>query len=473
MAGSISASPTYALTPSAKKQILPTNYITDFDFLNQYLPDIYEREFARYGNRTIASLLRLQSAELPCNSDLIKWAEQGRLHTKYVDVDTVAIAGADTAVWTVNDAGLTVNFRVNQTVMISANATNTFDKAIITAVDTTANTFTVAYYAAGGQTIAAGATCTVFVYGSEFKKGVVGMDGSLEAESEFFENKPIIIKDEYVVSGSDMAQIGWVEITGEDSPNGYYWYMKSEHDTRKRYEDYLEMSMIEGVKAETGSGALTYLTNANATNAQPGAAGTQGFFAAIEERGNVWGGGNPEAIADYDAIIQRLDKQGAIAENMIYMDRKFSLDTDDMLASMNSYGANGSSYGLFDNDENMALNLGFKAFKRGGYEFYKSDWKYLNEPTLRGGIVGGAVNGVLIPSGSTTVYDEILGEKVTRPFLHIRYRASDTVNRKFETWVTGGAGGAKTSSLDAMEVHFLSERALCTLGANNFFLFKD
>jgi len=27
--------------------------------------------------------------------------------------------------------------------------------------------------------------------------------------------------------------------------------------------------------------------------------------------------------------------------------------------------------------------------------------------------------------------------------------------------------------LDAMEVHFLSERAVCTLGANNFFIFED
>jgi hypothetical protein len=42
-----------------------------------------------------------------------------------------------------------------------------------------------------------------------------------------------------------------------------------------------------------------------------------------------------------------------------------------------------------------------------------------------------------------------------------------------KTWVTGSAGGAATSDLDAMQVNFLSERALCTLGANNFVLFKD
>ena len=125
---------------------------------------------------------------------------------------------------------------------------------------------------------------------------------------------------------------------------------------------------------------------------------------------------------------------------------------------------------MFDNDEEMALNLGFTGFKR-GYEFYKTDWKYLNDATLRGGLTGGTINGVLVPAGSTTVYDQVLGKNAKRPFLHVRYRASESEDRRMKTWITGSAGGAATSDLDAMEVNFLSERALCTMGANNFFLF--
>ena len=468
--GSVQSVPGYQLQPSAVKATLPTNYITNFDFMNQYLPDTYEKEFERYGNRSIASFLRLVGAEMPSNSDLIKWAEQGRLHTKYVSVTTTDVVGADTATWTVADAGVNCNFRVNQTVFLSANAGSASDKAVITAVDSAANTFDVAYYAAGGQTIAASAVSTAFVYGSEFTKGSTGMIGSLESEDLFFENKPIIIKDKYTVSGSDMAQIGWVEVTSENGATGYLWYIKSEHETRLRFEDYLEMSMVEGVPAEAGSAALAYLTVA-ASQVQPGAAGTEGLFDAVATRGNVWAGGNPTTLSDFDSIIQRLDKQGSIQENVIFLNRQFSFDIDDMLASQNSYGANGTSYGLFNNDENMALNLGFKGFKR-GYDFYKTDWKYLNDATLRGGIVGGAINGILVPAGSTTVYDQILGKNAKRPFLHVRYRASETEDRRYKTWITGSAGGAQTSDLDAMEVNFLSERALCTLGANNFFLFE-
>ena len=40
-----------------------------------------------------------------------------------------------------------------------------------------------------------------------------------------------------------------------------------------------------------------------------------------------------------------------------------------------------------------------------------------------------------------------------------------------KTWVTG-AVGATTSALDAMQVHYLSERCLVTQGANNFMLMK-
>jgi hypothetical protein len=471
MAGSVQSTPGFQLQPSAVKATLPTNYITNFDFLNQYLPDTYEAEFERYGNRSIASFLRMVGAELPSNSDLIKWAEQGRLHTKYVNVTTTAVAGADTATWTVNDANVVVNFRVNQTVFLSANAGSASDKAVITAVNSSANTFTVAYYNGPGQTIAASTASTAFVYGSEFTKGSTGMIGSLESQDLFFENKPIIIKDKYTVSGSDMAQIGWVEVTSENGAAGYLWYIKSEHETRLRFEDYLEMSMVEGVPAEAGSGALTYLTVAS-SQVQPGDAGTQGLFDAVETRGNVWAGGNPTTLSDFDAIIQRLDKQGAIQENVLFVNRKFSFDINDMLASQNSYGSGGTSYGLFDNKEDMALELGFTGFRR-GYDFYKTDWKYLNDATTRGGIVGGGINGILVPAGSTSVYDQILGKNAKRPFLHVRYRASETEDRRYKTWITGSAGGAQTSDLDAMEVNFLSERALCTLGANNFFIFEN
>ena len=474
MAGAVQATPGYALQPSAEQVPLATNYITNFDFLNQYLPDTYEKEFERYGNRTIASFLRLVGAEMPSNSDLIKWAEQGRLHTKYVDVVSAAAAGSNTAVLTIGDVLVpgsgSIALRVGQTIMISDNtaASVLTNKALITAVDMANATITVAYYEAAGQAVAAAVVTSLFVYGSEFQKGTNGMQGQLEADDDIYSNSPIIIKDKYAVSGSDMAQIGWIEVTTENGATGFLWYLKSEHETRLRFEDYLETAMVEAVPAAAGGGVAAI---AAGVASGVGNKGSEGLFYVVNNRGNVWSGGNPSTLAEFDSIIQRLDKQGSIEENVIFLNREFGFDIDDMLASQNSYGANGTSYGLFDNDKDMALNLGFTGFRR-GYDFYKSDWKYLNDPTMRGGLVGGKINGILVPAGSTTVYDQVLGKNAKRPFLHVRYRASETEDRRYKTWITGSAGGAATSSLDAMEVNFLSERALCTLGANNFFLFK-
>ena len=454
--------PGFSLTPAPTQQALSSNYITNFDFLNQYLPDTYEKEFERYGNRSVSSFLRMVGAEMPSNSDLIKWAEQGRLHIKYNNVTSSDAGGGDTATLTIADAGVTAAaVRVGQTIMVSDNtgSSTLTNKAIVTGVS--GLTIDVAYYEAAGQAAYAGSV-TIFIYGSEFAKGTGGMQDSLEAEDEIFENKPIIIKDKYAVNGSDMAQIGWIEVTTENGASGYLWYLKSEHETRLRFEDYLETAMIESVPMD------------NATNATL-ADGSEGLFYVLNNRGNVWSGGNPTTLSDFDDIVARLDKQGAIEENVLFLNRAFSFDIDDMLATLNGSaqsGADGTSFGLFDNDRDMALNLGFSGFRR-GYDFYKSDWKYLNDVTMRGGLVGGAVNGVLVPAGSTTVYDQVLGKNAKRPFLHVRYRASQTEDRRMKTWVTGSAGGASNSDLDAMEVHFLSERALCTLGANNFVLFTD
>lgn len=479
------SSPTFALQPSINRQVTGTNYIdsSNFNFLNQYLPDIYEAEFERYGNRSISGFLRMVGAEMPCASDLIKWAEQGRLHVKYTGCTTPAALNADTATFTIPTAaqyqtpannpllgGTGTNnvngIRIGQTLLCQQENAANVVHGIVTAVGTA--TVDVAFYEGAGLPVAGASTAwTLWVYGSEFTKGTSGMSASVQSFDIFKDNTPIILKDKFTVTGSDMTQIGWVEVTTENGASGYLWYMKAEHETRLRFEDYLEASMLEAVPAETGSGAIAL---------SPALKGTKGVFYEVAQNGNVFSGGFPTSLVDFDAIVQRLDKQGAIEENALFVNRAASFAMDDFLAAQNSYGTGGTSYGLFQNSEQMALNLGFRGFRR-GYDFYKTDWKYLNDPTMRGqgtatGTVGGAINGMLVPAGTTNVYDQVMGQNAKRPFLHVRYRQTESEDRKFKTWATGSAGGAATSDLDAMEVHYLSERCVCTLGSNNFFLFR-
>ena len=431
-----------ALTPAPSKVALPSNYIGDtIAFASQYLPDTQAKEFAKYGNRSVSGFLSRIGAEVPFSSDIIQWSEQGRLH--------IAASGM-TAVGNVVTA-VGHSFRAGQTVILSDGAAQ--DKAIVLDnANLTADTFEVAPYSGASLTVAASGI-SGYVYGSEFKKGTGGMSGSLEAPKDIKSVSPVIIKDKYEVAGSDMAQIGWIEVEGA----GYLWYLKSESETRKRFEDYLELAVVEGTPAVAGSAALA-----------AGYKGTQGLFYQIENGGNI-STGSIDSKADIDNLVKLLDKEGAIQENVMFVNRTKSFEIDAVLAGLNNFGSSGASFGLFDNDESMALSLGFKGFNL-GYDFYKTDWKYLNDATT--GSLSGAVDGLIAPAGTTSVYDEVMGESATLPFLHVKYRKSATEDRKYKSWVVGSAGGASNSDLDAMQVNFLSERALCVMGANNFVLLK-
>jgi hypothetical protein len=453
------------LTPRPVKGLFGDNYlsIADMAWTQQFLPEVYEKEVERYGNRTIGGFLRMVGAEMPMASDQVIWSEQGRLHIAYDNVTVASIGTGTTAGTLTLPAGHLLG--PGMTIVMSQGGTDRATlKGYVSAV--TGQTVSVKVYDTADGFMPANwagdTTISLFVFGSEYVKGSENAGNSIDASFTTFNNKPIILRDKYSVNGSDVAQIGWVEVTTEMGTGGYLWYLKSEHESRLRFEDYLEMSMVEAEKAQ--SAALF-------GNIE----GTEGLFAALEDRGLVYndsnfGGAAPGGIAAFDTILQELDKQGAIEENMMFLDRSTSLAIDNMLAAQNSYGAGGTSFGVFNNEEDMALNLGFSGFRRGSYDFYKTDWKYLNDSTTRGGIAD--VEGVIVPAGTSTVYDQQLGQNISRPFLHIRYRASEADDRRLKSWVTGSVGGNYTSDADEMNVHFLSERTMCTQAANNFVLLK-
>jgi hypothetical protein len=492
-------------TPASQKQTLATAYIDFTDgstgWEQQYLPDLMAAEAEVFGNRTISGFLAQVGAEEAMSADQVVWSEQGRLHVacigSLVSNTNIFTVVSDSDGNVVGDGYVIANhgLRIHDVCLVANAGWSGVGQVVL--VNGAAVTITPYGAADWGDAPYAGSDATfantqVVVIGSEYAKGTAGQAGFAQGTGTnkaitpthvSHSNKPIIMKDYYEISGSDASQVGWVEVTGEEGQNGYLWYLKAAGDTKARFNDYVEMMCIESEK----TAAASHIVDAGDTDDAGYAAlgglgansGTEGLFAAIEARGNLTSGvtgvNAATDLAEFDAILAEFDKQGAIEENMMFVNRATSLAMDDMLASMNSYGAGGTSYGVFDNSEDMALNLGFSGFRRGSYDFYKSDWKYLNDSATRGGIntaaTSGAVRGVIVPAGVSSVYDQNLGKNLKRPFLHVRYRASQTESRKMKTWTTGSVG-AVTSDLDAMQMHFLSERCLITQGANNFMLMK-
>ena len=399
--------------PAPTQQALQSNYLdlastAGQGWAQQYLPDLMEQEAEVFGNRTISGFLASVGAEESMTADQVVWSEQGRLHLSYkghianganqitgtnngftFEIDTDIDGNA------VGTSSIDHGVRVNDMVLVADSSTTV--KGIVTEISN--DQVAVALYDAGNTTatgtnagLAAGSgdSATLLVIGSEYRKGDNYQNSETRQANEpqftSFSNKPIIIKDFYQVSGSDASRVGWVEIASETGAAGYMWFLKAEADTRARFVDYLEMTMLEAIKGDTDQSTVdAYLGDTSTDNF-----GTQGLFDAIETRGNittgVTGTSSPADLAEFDAILAEFDAQGAIPENMMFVNRATSLAMDDMLASMNSYGAGGTSYGVFDNSEQMALNLGFAGFRRGSYDFYKSDFRYLNDKSTRGGI---------------------------------------------------------------------------------------
>jgi hypothetical protein len=460
------------LTPSVSKMTTAGSYldIQNDGWAKQYLPELYESEVQRYGNRTISGFLSQISAEMPMSSDQVIWSEQGRLHLSYngtVDC-TTGIVTSITGI----DSGAAETHAVRKGATVVAEITGSAGAVVVKAfckvgVEAAADTLTLKPYGAenfdDGATLVSGDTAVAikfFVYGSEFKKGSASMTDSIEPGFKTFTNKPMIIKDHFEINGSDTAQIGWVQVSGEGGESGYLWYLKSSADTKARFDDYLEMIAIESEKSASSADADI-------------PEGSQGLLSAIGERGmvatNQFDSG--AVLSEFDDVLKELDKQGAIEENMLFLNRDANLVIDDLLAGLNPNIAGGLGFGVFNNSEDMALNLGFTGFRRGSYDFYKTDWKYLNDKSTRGSV--GSLKGLLIPAGTSSVYDQNLGSNVRRPFLHVRYRASQADDRKLKSWVTGSVGGAQTIGDDKMEIHYLSERCLVVQAANNFMRFDS
>jgi hypothetical protein len=274
-------------------------------------------------------------------------------------------------------------------------------------------------------------------------------------------NSFIITKDTFHVNGSQATNIGWLKVGGQ-----YRWYVKGEMDARKRFMNQREAMMLWSNGSSTTADSITAGDNSIFNK-------SEGYFAAVENRGIVASGGmaTGSGFTDLDDIILNLDKEGAVNEYAMYLDRQTSLNIDDILATgpvgqSNITGGLASQFGAFNNDADMAVKLGFKSFTRGGYTFHKHDWKILNDPTM-GGL--GNVKGAMVPM--TQVADAKTGIKA--PALEMNYKAANGYSRDIEHWVEGGGVlGFNTNDEDVAKFHYRSECNLVTRAANQHVLIK-
>lgn len=442
--------------------LVPQKYVSLGDLVDPTKPDNRDILIKTFGDQGITGFLELTGATKNAGtSDEVQYWEEGRLNRTLtlsgITTGTATITHIDQVAVGSNNGDDAV--RVND-VLLLANGV----RVLVTGVASNAATFTCVDLEDGVAPADPGAV-QANVIGNMYAQGTGQPTKFYQTDVTKRTNPYIISKETFHVNGSQATNIGWINVGNGD----YRWYVKGEMDTRKRFmnqrEAMLMYAQLPGTEFNVG-GQFT---------------GSEGYFAAIEDRGIVADGANASfddtaSFADIDAIILALDKEGAPAEYAMYVDRQTSLDLDDMLAN----GPVGSSvtaglpgqFGSFANSADMAVQLGFKSFTRGGYTFHKHDWKLLNDPTYGGAFTtgtAGAVKGVMCPM--TQVADAKTGDKA--PALEMNYKAANGYSRDMEHWVEGGGVlGFTTNDLDLAKFHYRSECNLVTRAANKHVLLK-
>lgn len=431
------------------------NYIALGDYI-EFVNKVDNRDklVRTFGDQSVSGLNGLLemvgAVRQEATHDFVQWWEETRLHAAITATAGSAIAPTDTAAEVFNVVAADAKHNVvkpGDVILIEG-----YVRAYVTAVSGLAIT-ALPYKATWGITVASGATVKIALIGNEFKQGSDQPTDFIGSNVVKRDNTFSIIKSIFAVTGSQMTNIAWVQDPESGKP---MWYLKQEADTRQRFADYQEMMLVLGEKAaNTTLAGSTHDIN-----------GAEGLFAAVENRGIVHGG-YVDTLGEIDDIIKALDKQGGAMEYAVYSNRTQMLNLDDLIAAANNgAGANGSSFGVFNNDQNMAVTLGFKSFNRGGYTFHNKAWKLLNEPTLLGQT--DYYKFIMIPMDS--VVDAKTG--IAAPSLEKNYKAADGYSREMEHWLTGGARGVYNDTVDRLQMNYRSECNLVTRAANRFVLGK-
>ena len=438
-------------SPSSIKKLDPAKYTSLSDYIDEVnKPDNRDSLVKTYGNQGITGFLQLVGAVTSSGTaDEVQYWEEARLHARQsYTIAGGAVAAAKSVVLTFGSNAVVV--RVNDVVLLNGD-----ERGVVTVVNGTTS-FTVANLADAnfsGTDLAVG-THTVSIIGNLYGQGTDQPGEYLESNVIKRTNPYMIVKEIFKVTGSQATNIGWINFGNGD----YRWYVKGEQDTRQRFMDKREMMMLLGQK------------NANTANAAAATfgGGSEGYFSAIEDRGMVHNG-LIDTLGELDLIVKEFDKQGAGSEYALYVNRDQDLAIDDMLAtglagSSITAGAT-SQFGAFNNSRDMALELGFKSFSRGGYTFHKHDWKLLNDPTL---LAGSDFKGVAIPM--STVVDPQSGDR--NPSLEMNFKNTNGYSREMEHWITGSFMGATNDTKDIAQFNYRSELALVTRAANRHMLIK-
>jgi len=467
--------------PSAVQIATNENYVSNLTTNSLRKRDVSEKLVKRYGDQGITGLLELMGSKAPSNNTTFEHYEEAFRHNSVTGQFPGTSPGTGSVTMTLVAGGYTSNFAGGDLeytpvrpgdILRDKDGDMFYVTATTMPVDATYQVTMYSISSGGAGTKVASTDYEFAIIGNAHPEGGSQPD-SLSPLIHEYENKCMILKESFEVTGSEATNIVYVKVDNEKMGSGYVWYLKGESDTYKRFLDYSEIMMMMGEDITNTVLEATTTTFKSGSNAASNSTlrGTQGLLPWIETDGQSMDLGSASiTMADFDAIIKSLDKYRGAKEYAMYSGINLSLDIDDLLAAQGAYAAGGANYGAFQNNKNMALNLGFNSFTRGGYTFHKKTYDLFNHPRLLGAS-GFNYNGYGVCIPMDMQKDAKSGESI--PSLRIRYKAANGYSRDMEHWLTGSAVlQNKTNTTDVLQSHYRCERGFEGFAANRYMLIK-
>ena len=249
----------------AFKRLDPAKYTSLGDFIDEVnRPDIREALVKTYGDQGITGFLQMTGAVKGAGTaDKVQYWEEARLHARQTgdwnSSGEIVVTVADEKIFT----------RVNDVLLIGKKR---YLVQSITDVGTPVTSRKLEVAALDGSTLPTSGAVDAAIIGNLYAQGSGQPTEYLESNVVLRENPYMILKETFKVTGSQATNIGYINLGNGD----YRWYIKGEMDTRQRFLDKREMMMLLG---ENPSSAITVGSTS--------VTGSEGYFAAIEDRGIV------------------------------------------------------------------------------------------------------------------------------------------------------------------------------------------
>jgi hypothetical protein len=426
-------------TPDSSWRTTPENFISLYDYAQQYQPELIPDLMYANGKGSILGFIRATSMgkEGTFEADMIQHSEMGRLENTFEANATGNVFTATTP----------HQLREKEVVKISDGIT---EYQGIVNVISSATVFTVLSDKAAFTF--AGDDVQVIRVSNRHLKGADAYDQGKKWDPTIYKNYAHIIKDHYTVSDSDLVSKTWIQ-----TPNGPRWYNTEMERFYTQFDNLTELTLVLHERA---------LDNAPSTLAGH-AQGTHGVVEQVEKRGNI----SNEYIAtpaNLSDMALRAKRQGPCREFTVYCDHAQMAAFRTLSASVNSAFLNGSHYGAFNNNKDMALNLDFVSILIDGVQFHFTSWALLDDPTLlaSANFDTTSLAYLMVPTGLTSAMEN--GKVNSKPYLTVRYRSNNITNRKRQAKFWGVLG--QQVKEDKSGVDLLSEVTNQVIGANSFFV---